>query len=121
MTNTTKALRVNTDNSTELIDLARGEDGYTQLHNAVGGYIEMVPLMGEVTIVVNEEGKIRRLPFNQVATSVWETFYGRTDVMVGDAVLVGPADDDGEPTDVPDHVVESVTQFAAKLKELQHG
>lgn len=40
----------------------------SELQHHVGGYIEMVQLLGNQILVVNDEGKIRRLPINNYAT-----------------------------------------------------
>ena len=39
-----------------------------ELQQHVGGYIEMVQLINNKTLVVNDEGKIRQLPINNYAT-----------------------------------------------------
>ena len=41
-----------------------------ELKDVVGGYIEIVPLCGGYIMVVNEEGKIHHLPYNQNATTI---------------------------------------------------
>ena len=50
------ALRVNTDFTTEVLDLEARE--YEQLSGAVGGLIQSVALLNGLEIVVNEEGKL---------------------------------------------------------------
>ena len=42
----------------------------SELRDIVGGYIEVVALCGGFYMVVNEEGKLRNLPFNREATNV---------------------------------------------------
>ena len=41
-----------------------------QLQKAVGGYIELVYLQGNKIMVVNEEGLIKRLPYNYKASKI---------------------------------------------------
>jgi hypothetical protein len=82
-------------------------DGYQPLSDAIGGLIEAVPSSPEITIWCNEEGKGLKLDFNLIATDMWEVFdvYGCVaagDVLVGPIVIQGPADEEGECTDVPD-------------------
>ena len=82
-------------------------DGYQPLSDAIGGLIESVPASPEVTIWCNEEGKMLKLDFNLIATDLWEVFdvYGCVaagDVLVGPIVIQGPANEEGECTDVPD-------------------
>lgn len=52
----------------------------TQLQALVGGYIETVPVDGEMLLLVNEEGKLQGLPANFA--------YGQ-DVLCGTVVAVG--------------------------------
>jgi len=85
-------------------------DGYEPLSKEIGGLIESVPASPEVTIWCNEEGKLLKLDFNLIATDLWEVFdsYGCVaagDVLVGPVVIQGPADEEGECTDVPDWVL----------------
>lgn len=64
------------------------------LQKAVGGWIEKVPYFyqweGQAAIAYcNEEGKLRRLPFNQNATAAWMAqFELCDDVLVGDVVVL---------------------------------
>jgi hypothetical protein len=83
----------------EQIDLIANGDGFTALQNAVEGYVQVVPLSGEfvgLDLWVNEEGKLIGLPFNELATLLWEESYGRgTDLMVGNAVVTRSANSNG--------------------------
>lgn len=79
----------------------------------VDGWIEPVDInpLG-ITLFVNEEGLVRRMPFNARATFLWWYFVpdARNHAMlVGDAVMVGQPDRDGDTTDVPREVVELLT------------
>jgi len=72
---------------------------YDFLSKAVAGWIEAVDLDQELaglTLWINEEGKLTGLPFNFLATKLWEMSYGKTDIIVGDAVITGGTDDNGE-------------------------
>lgn len=70
---------------------------------AVGGLFEAVdvPALG-ITVFVNEEGLIRRMPFNSRATFLWwyHVPRSRSEMLVGDAVIVGETDADGASTDI---------------------
>jgi hypothetical protein len=64
------------------------EPSLSELQKLVGGYIELVSL-GDIHIVIDEEGKIKGKPVNEEATQLWmnhESFWG--DVIVGDAVVL---------------------------------
>lgn len=72
---------------------ANGTD-YTldELQRIVGGPIQVVNL-GLYQLVVNEEGKLRRLPYNTIATNWYLSFHfdkgliPPTDYIVGDVLL----------------------------------
>jgi hypothetical protein len=95
-----KAMVIKVDGSIESIDLGdTPETEYQALRGAVGGYIQQVPLDDSgLMLFCHEEGKLIGLPYNEGATSVWEAFWGETDVMVGDCVITGDIDWDSEMT-----------------------
>lgn len=65
------------------------EDSLTQLHEAVGGYIERLPtvLMRGKDCFINEEGKLRNLPLNTVLTKHYNQTRRNSDRVVGDGVF----------------------------------
>src|SRR5262249_14603888 len=70
---------------------------------AVGGYIEAVyvhvkPGGPEVTLWINEEGKLQDLKHNVRATRLFRIDRETDDCIVGDAFLLGPPTDEGEET-----------------------
>jgi hypothetical protein len=71
--------------------------GYKTLSDAVGGMIEAVSLPSGMTLWVNEEGKLNGLPVNRVATELLTREFGQKfDIIVGNAIITGGADDEGE-------------------------
>lgn len=78
-------------------------DGYDGLSNAVGGWIESVPFpdRGDVSVFINEEGKIHGLPMNQRATEMLASVLFAGDFIVGDAVIVGFDPETGDSIDCP--------------------
>ena len=93
------------------------------LQGVVGGLIEAVCIsqvltdsgMKEVdcTVFVNEEGKLIGLPVNARATDLCAVAIGGwiRDIVVGDVVVVGPPDGNGDETAVPDQIVEIVDEW----------
>lgn len=80
------------------INLLETTDGFQELQKRVGGYVQVVALRGQFAgyeMWVNEEGKLLNLPFNSCATLIWEECYGRTDVVVGNAVITKLATAEG--------------------------
>lgn len=75
----------------------------------VGGWIEAVTVNEQVTFYVNEEGKLMGLPINGRATEYLyeldDAWIGH-DVIVGDAVIVGPPDEEGDTQSVTAEVIE---------------
>ena len=69
------------------------------LQGCVGGWVEAhdIAHIGGVTIWMNEEGAIHGLPENPIASSIWtqEHGFGR---ILGDIVLTGSADEQGDTT-----------------------
>lgn len=60
----------------------------TELQEAVGGYIEIVPIAEDVIMVIDEEGKLKGKPPNALASVIWWASYGSTDdPIVGPALL----------------------------------
>jgi hypothetical protein len=62
------------------------------LQNAVGGYIEIVPLFytynsHRCVAFCNEEGKLKGLPYNPVATALWHQQAKADEVLFGDVVV----------------------------------
>lgn len=77
----------------------------------VGGYIERVEAFRpDCMFIFNEEGKVHNLELNRRATlALWvhHTEFTNRDVLVGDVLLVGPADEKtGEWLGVPDELIE---------------
>ncbi len=83
-------------------------DGLVDYQLAVGGWVEAITIPSlAVTIYMNEEGLPKHLPFNTRATLLWGHHVpeARTDALfVGNAVIVGLPNEDGEDTDVPERV-----------------
>lgn len=82
---------------------------YDHLSKMVGGWIECVSLKDHGDMFINEEGKLLGLPINDVATSVANKFgnFDRFfDLIVGNAVVVGPVDIEGSSTEVTEIVIQ---------------
>jgi len=96
----TKAILIEADNSVRAITI----EGYDDLNNAVGGYIQGIYLgdTGQFAYV-NEDGIALGLPYNDKATKLcFAKNVGLLpfDYIKGNMIIVGPADDDGNDTDV---------------------
>tara|TARA_R110002167_G_scaffold135451_1_gene321894 strand:+ start:7871 stop:8143 length:273 start_codon:yes stop_codon:yes gene_type:complete len=60
-----------------------------QLQKLVGGYIEVLELKDNTQLIINEEGKMMGLPYNDTATQIMHYNFGRSaDYVVGDAIIL---------------------------------
>ena len=53
----------------------------------VGGYVEVVQVNDGI-LIVDEEGKLKDKPVNQVASKMYADKYGDEDIIVGDAIYI---------------------------------
>lgn len=100
--------------------VAREFTSLTDYQSGVGGFVQSVNLFEpSSTLLVNEEGKIQRLPVNQRATLLlWlhnRPFLLR-DEICGDAILLGPVRC-GENTDAPTRFVTLLLEARAFVVE----
>lgn len=93
------ALKVRIDGTTEVMDISGNEIGALQV--AVGGYVERVGSQHGVNLWMDEEGKLKSYRVNKFAT----TLYGRS-VIVGDVVITGLDDEEGETLSLTDEQVD---------------
>jgi hypothetical protein len=108
MTKQVVVIKSNGEVSAEQVE---NSNEYDFLSNAVAGWIQAVDLAEDLeglTLWVNEEGKLNGLPYNQKATYLWEKSYGFTDVIVGDVVITGGTDFQGETKSLTDEQVLSL-------------
>lgn len=91
---------------------------------AVDGWIEAVdvPSLG-ITMYVNEEGLLRHLPFNSRASFLWWFHVpgAHQAMLVGNAVIVGALNENGDSTDVPTEVVDLLTGADEHAVAIQMG
>ncbi len=94
---------------TGAVSFIPGKPTVTELQHAVGGYIEGVPAMDDAggfdesyTAYCNEEGKLDGLPVNRPATKFCRV--DGFDVLVGPVVIIGPPDEEGDDTPLPEAV-----------------
>ena len=53
----------------------------------VGGYVEVVQVNDGV-LIIDEEGKLKDKPVNEVASKMYADKYGDADIIVGDAIYI---------------------------------
>jgi hypothetical protein len=109
------ALRINTDFTTEILDLEM--DRLAQLQAAVGGWVQAADLQDDLTLWCNEEGKLIGLTPNVIGTHMWEKSFGMTDIIMGDIVFTGGTDDEGDNLALPTAWLVQLQELAGKLRE----
>jgi len=111
----TAALQITTDGFAIHMDLSHNT--LAQLQAAVGGYVQAVDLTPELTMWCNEEGKLQGLPFNAAATLAWAMSFGKTDIIVGNAVFTGGTDHNGDIKSLSPELIERLLGII-KLSEM---
>jgi hypothetical protein len=110
-----QAVIIKTDGTKDIVEFEVG-GSFDVIKNAVGGYFQVIGLpKANVDLWVNEEGKLDGLPQNPIATSIWVDEYGYTDVIVGNVIITGGADEMGETLGLS---LEQVAKFMNHSREL---
>ena len=111
-----KALSITTTEIVSLIEIPE-TDSLSQMQAAVGGYIEVLGLNAGVSMVLDEEGKLKGRPLNNIAVRLTQHYavgLRPGDMIVGDVLLIGN-DDEGEERDVPTDVVDLLERLGYPL------
>ena len=105
---TTRVLIVDPDGTVRHTEIESSLGSYQAV---VDGYIEGV--FGNVaTIYVNEEGLLKSLPFNPLATLFAQRILGHPGIQLfGVALVMGPGDGEGNDTPVRPAVVDYFTKI----------
>lgn len=81
----------------------------SEYQEAVGGYFQCVDIDAPAaTFFVNEDGKVISLPLNRRATLAWWMLYSPArdvDAFMGNVIILGQPDDEGDTQDVPAELV----------------
>lgn len=95
-----------------------------EMSGLVGGDFQLVGLRPySMNMYLNENGKLENLPTNFRATVLcnWAEAIRADDYINGDAVVLGPIDEEeGEDTGLADVQVSWLERFDAELSELNH-
>lgn len=107
-----KALVIRTTGEVETVEFTE-DTALATLQQGVGGWVQAVDISDNLTLWVNEEGKLADLPHNLFGQSLWNDRFGYyTDYIVGDIVLTGGTDDEGKTLGLHDDEVESLSAAA---------
>ena len=79
----------------KIIDDVKLEPTLKEAQAFVGGYVEGISMPNGDYLIMNEEGKLQNLPFNEEASKLWKDTFdndnymtGRNDFVVGNAILI---------------------------------
>lgn len=117
------AIRVNEDGGFVFGDETHEVISLEFLQSFVGGWVQVVPLAGSLTglsMWLNEEGKFSDLPLNELATAIWEDSYGQTDFIVGNVLITGGEDYDGEIETLTSEQTDTIMEVVLKAMEHTH-
>lgn len=93
------AVKIATDGTANLIDFTNdSRKQYEIMSSTVDGYIERVGIVihgRQYDMWVNEEGLLRRLPYNSIATYFYEDTWKAQGLIVGD-VLITKGNNEGD-------------------------
>lgn len=85
------AVKINADGTTETVDFPPKEgDVLTFLQSAVDGWVEHVNITIQgrpYDMWVNEEGLLKRLPYNSIASYFYSTTWETDGIIVGNALI----------------------------------
>jgi hypothetical protein len=100
-----KAITISVDNECALVESSWE---YEEINKSVGGWIEGVHLGKYGYMFINEEGKLHRLDSNTIATYLAKDSGNlmKGDVIVGNVVIFGHTDEEGNSTNVPDLTID---------------
>ena len=73
--------------TTKEIQSKEDSPSLSEAQKFVGGWVECVQVNDGV-LIIDEEGKLKDKPVNQVASKMYADKYGDEDIIVGDAIYI---------------------------------
>jgi hypothetical protein len=101
-----KVISIRTDNTVEIKKVESIE--YETLSTAVNGMIELVSINEDIDMWLNEEGKYIGLEPNIIATIIWNKVFPNFDIVMGDVIITGGSDDEGNTIGLSDESIQDV-------------
>jgi hypothetical protein len=95
-----KVLSITTDNTVEIKEVDSIE--YETLYEAVNGLVELVSINDDIDMWLNEEGKLIGLEPNILATLLFNKAFPTKDIIMGNIIITGGADDEGNTVGLSD-------------------
>ena len=73
--------------TTKEIQSKKDDPSLSDAQKFVGGWVEVVQVNDGI-LIIDEEGKLKNKPVNEVASKMYADKYGDADVIVGDAIYI---------------------------------
>lgn len=111
-------LKLTAGNIIEVV-LSQIEDELEVYQKFVDGHIECVRINERLVMVVNDEGLLRELPENRIATVLYWSINGQPVTPIcGNAILVGVDPENGEFCNIPTSAAMSVIKLSRQMRDL---
>ena len=81
-------IKLCSNGETEILTFEKSKISLSEMQEVVSGNIEVVYLSNEALMIVNEEGKLNSLPFNELATHLFQCSTLQEDFIVGDVLII---------------------------------
>lgn len=105
-----KYLKITTNADILIIDSG---DEYADLEflysQTMSEMVQMVGL-GDVTMWLDEEGKLRGRQVNMIASQLFEEVHGAFDLIVGDVILTADEDEHGNLLGLTDEMIDKIVE-----------
>lgn len=95
-----KVLTITTNNDVNIKEVDSVE--YETLYEAVNGLVELVSINEDIDMWLNEEGKLNGLEPNVLATLLFNKVFPTFDVIMGNIIITGGADEEGNTVGLSD-------------------
>ena len=114
------AILATANNDLDVVDFDESKS-YETIKEAIGGgTIQCITLRSlGVDMWIDDNGKLIDDPqINAFGSALWVDSYGMTDLIVGDIIITGGADDEGKTLGLTDEQVVSVLKAASDVMRL---
>jgi Domain of unknown function (DUF3846) len=112
-----KAVKITTTGEKSVVEF-HNDTCYQVLSDAVGGMIECVSLHdkpNQPDMWLNDNGKAMGFNQNPTATALWVDMYDMSDVIMGDVIITGGADDEGYTLGLSDEQVDYFLKYDSQI------
>jgi hypothetical protein len=77
--------------------------------------IECVRLSNDEDLWCNENGIAERLPLNLIASAIYSDAFNASNAILGDIIITGGSDDEGETLGLSDELVEKWMNYSKQV------